>query len=332
MNRTSSNTTRSGLVAALPHPAAKRMKAASGGPLMAAQFSPQMMFLLNRVIDENNQGVEFYERQEYINAFRCFRQALVLFKTRFQEQESAAPVVLASQRRNEHGSIRPLSCSAARTALGEWSSPPEEEEASGCFVLHTQCFRLLPGLPGLLSSDPLQEDRLVSAILVFNCGLVFHRQGQATCSVAHMQKAYALYQQAFTLLEDQIHAYTRPACHQEATTGNALVDFLCMAILNNMGLILRCDFLDHMQSKRIFGLLVACAHAFQSAYSTCALPENEEDSANAANKKARTGDISSTTPSPDEQESALYLLSQVDEFLLNAVALNCSDSRSAPAA
>ncbi len=306
--------------------------------------SIKLQNLMRNVIKQNNQGVDHFEREEYSSAFRCFRQALVLFKTRFQEQQQQQPQQQGFSERDPapHANantntkmnveekvptVQPLSCAMACTALARQHSPSssckEEQmiESSGAgfgFVLHTQCIRLLASFPGLLASDSLLEDRLVSGILVFNCGLVFHLQGQRTCSPEHLRKAFTLYQQAAALLQDQIHQASMTAsshCLRGKVTGNALVDLLCMAVLNNMGLILRCDFLDHAKSRRFFGQLVTYAHAFQNSYA----PSLREDD------RMQQEDDS-------ESLSVSIMLALVDEFLLNAVASNCADSASAPAA
>jgi len=133
----------------------------------------------------------------------------------------------------------------------------------------------------------------------------------------HIRKACTLYQQAHALLQDPVGDLSlvpqNEYCSRGKVTGNALLDLLHMAILNNMGLILRCDLLDHAKSRLLFGQLVACAHAFQKAYAFS--PLNNE-------KKAQQ----------HEQTCMYNMFAQVDEFLLNAVAFNCADPPGAPAA
>lgn len=326
-------------MAVLEYPSKRAKKTAPESSL--TYLSPRVVDLLNSVVEQNNLGVDYFQQENYSTAFRCFRQALVLFKTRFQELESHTDDADSSMDGPRSSSmIRPMSCSSACSALmpsasgcassGEVEQEEEHTDSSGLlqsFVFHSSGIRLLPDLPEMLSIDPLQQDRLVSAIVVFNCGLVFQRQGQTTCSFAHLQRAYSLYQQAHKLLEDQIQT--------AGSAGNALVDFLCMAVLNNMGLLLRCDLMDYPESRKIFGQLVACAHAFQTTHPSLLDCENYTSSGGSGTSRNKETDtvMSTSTPSDrDEQESLLYLANQVDEFLLNAVALTCAEPNSAAAA
>lgn len=296
------------------------------------------MSSMANVIEQNNTGVDYFEGGDYSAAFRSFRESLVLFKVRFQDQQQERQTCHASgtssspstchQHGTEQRSIQPLSCSDACMALVRHASPTcstaqvrhmQESCSSPGFVLHTQCIRLLPSFPGVLSTDPSLGDRLVSSILVFNCGLVFHVQGQKRGSLHHIRKAFTLYQQAVALLQHPLYEMSllpqnELPSSRGKVTGNALLDLLHMAILNNMGLILRCDLLDHVKSRLLFGQLVACAHAFQKEYAFSPLTNNEN--------KAQQ----------HEQACMHNMFAQVDEFLLNAVAFNCADPPGAPAA
>lgn len=292
--------------------------------------------MMASVIERNNLGVDYFDGGDYSAAFRCFRESLVLFKIRFQEhqkqdQQTCHPGDTSSLSTcHTHGteptrSIQPLSCSDACMAFVRHASPTcsttqdhMQDSSTPCFVLHTQCIRLLPSFPRVLSTDPSLGDRLVSAILVFNCGLVFHVQGQKRGSLHHIRKAFTLYQQAVALLQDPVYERMSLVPQNELSsrgkvTGNALLDLLYMAILNNMGLILRCDLPDHAKSRLLFGQLVACVHAFQKAYAPT--PLTDENKA-------------------QQRENAYIdnMFAQVDEFLLNAVAFNCADPPGAPAA
>jgi tetratricopeptide (TPR) repeat protein len=305
-------------------------------------YSQQAMRSMASVIEHNNSGVNYFEGGDYSAAFRCFRESLVLFKARFQDQQQEEQLTChprgacSSSRASSchaystesRSSIQPLSCSEACMALVRHRPPfcsttQEYYMQDSCstapgFVLHTQCIRLLPNFPGVLSSDPSLGDRLVSAILVFNCGLVFHVQGQKKGSLHHIHKALTLYQQAVALLQDPVGdsiSFVHPSetSSRGKVTGNALLDLLHMAILNNMGLILRCDLLDHAKSRLLFGQLVACAHAFQKAYAFSPLTNENK--------------------AQQQEQSCMYnMFEQVDEFLLNAVAFNCADPPGAPAA
>lgn len=296
---------------------------------LPAQKALQSMAI---VIEHNNTGVDYFEAGDYSASFRCFRESLLLFKQRFQnqqEQQACHPEGSSPLTCHAQASIRPLSCSDACMALIRHKSPTcsdtqefIQDSCSSCpgFVLHTQCIRLLPSFPGVLASDHTLGDRLVSAILVFNCGLVFHVQGQKKGSLHHIRKAFTLYQQAVALLQDPVYDGSLFPPQNELSlrgkvTGNALLDLLHMAILNNMGLILRCDLLDHSKSRLLFGQLVACAHAFQKTYASSPLTKSNEDKAN-----------------QHEQHCMYNIFAQVDEFLLNAVAFNCADPPGAPAA
>jgi tetratricopeptide (TPR) repeat protein len=316
---------------------------------------------VDQVIEKNNTGASYYfDKQDYTNAFQCFRQALVLFKTRVKENQNridqSHTSTSTSTRKNGGNSIRPRSCSSVCMALGHedvssFTSPfngstfnlqaeqklknglqhqhhqqqggeqalatSDSSIASSCFAVHTQCFRFLPGSNSrsTFSTDPSSscDERTVSAVLVFNCALVFHLQGQATCSYGHLQKAVSLYQQAASLLEDEIRkaeflASSAPcieSTYSGGTTTNSLVSLLCMAVLNNMGLILRCDLLEREQSRRCFDQLVSFAHAFDLESSTHHHQENDYDDDEV------------------ESHSRLVLAAKVENFLLNAVALRC---------
>jgi tetratricopeptide (TPR) repeat protein len=200
--------------------------------------------------ETNNQGVNYFERGDLPKAFQCYRQALQQLFKASSHDESSVP----QEQRQTHKRLLPLPLRALDCyTCYEASSTPATSLSPTSFALHSQCFRLMNRVS--FSMNPLDNDDISSSIVIFNTALVFHLQALKVNSIQHLTKAMTLYQQAATLLREYIYAGN--------ATGNALVDVLYMAILNNLGLLYR-DFSQHGESRDTFHLLIRYALSIQS--------------------------------------------------------------------
>ena len=136
----------------------------------------------------------------------------------------------------------PLYCSI-RNKLNPPNTLEESPSLSGPktkgLVLHSQGFRL-PALQKtneclVYSNNVMHNSSIYSSIIIFNLGLAFHLEGvKAPSSFAdvHFQVAKSLYERSVQLLLIATSLATN--C---STTGNAEIDVLIMALLNNRAMV-----------------------------------------------------------------------------------------------
>jgi hypothetical protein len=154
----------------------------------------------------------------------------------------------------------------------------------------------------------------LATIVIYNCGLAFHMQGHGTNSKDILDKALTLYRQALALINCDITSKPGADGQARSVTGNSLLDFVHLAIVNNVGIIMRYDCLDIDASQAFFGRLVVLVRAFQSAYCP-PTPDREDHTSPATSSNLSISSLS---------DQAMSLVARiVDEFLLNAVAFHC---------
>ena len=128
----------------------------------------------------------------------------------------------------------------------------------------------------LFSYDSVMEDKIRSAIVIFNLGLVYHLHG--LCGGGHgsttstsrrtpssvdedLRKAKILYIQSRRLLADVMTMY-----HGQAT-GNILLDLLCMAVVNNL-LAIHMNFMEYDDCRTLVVHLAKLAVTVRATSST----------------------------------------------------------------
>lgn len=177
----------------------------------------------------NNVGVAYLERGDLKQALEYFRDAL---RETMGELRLPPPHAASTEARAGSGVATSRSDQRATPMHAEYMALPQERKSS-CnnsnvtpFV-HAQGFGIV-GAPGSYSPDPLINTTVVSTIVIFNLAVVYHIKGiheNALCD-SRLRKAYALYVKAHVLLND--------AGVTHVSTGNAVVDLLSMALLNNL--------------------------------------------------------------------------------------------------
>jgi hypothetical protein len=95
----------------------------------------------------------------------------------------------------------------------------------------------------LFSQDPAKHLSLCSAVLVFNLALLHHKEGLSNASIAgySLKKARLMYEKCQLLL-------VSIGVLLSEWTGNATIDLLGMAVLNNLGQIC-CETADYGSSS-----------------------------------------------------------------------------------
>ena len=176
------------------------------------------------------------------------------------------------------------------------------------------------------SSNPSEDFKIRSSIVIFNLGLVFHLRGESvSCQdLYHTQqrylflgKAMKLYHQSARLLMDTIR------CYDGCSTGNILVDVLHMSLLNNLAQV-SMQFLGRQQdASRLFRRLRLIASSLSSFISM----------EQGCNSISGGDDALRTAESPQlAQEGVAVVNRLVDFFLMNTASFHLLCLFAAPAA
>eukprot|EP00538_Stauroneis_constricta_P013471 CAMPEP_0119547498 /NCGR_PEP_ID=MMETSP1352-20130426/1607_1 /TAXON_ID=265584 /ORGANISM="Stauroneis constricta, Strain CCMP1120" /LENGTH=339 /DNA_ID=CAMNT_0007592445 /DNA_START=90 /DNA_END=1109 /DNA_ORIENTATION=+ len=204
----------------------------------------------------NNMGIAALACGNVAPALACFRRALkpLIQQLRQEAQDEAATTVPLHQQpqQNHRGHDRPVSAvspaAAAEQPRGASGVLPmtimdiERCLATSCPVnansgsnngadavdplasLHARPFGLVE-TP--FSDDHIEDSKIRFSIVCFNLALIFHLQGllEHSQTTERLHKAKSMYQNIFRLLAERIEL---------GPTGNAVVDMVFMAMLNNM--------------------------------------------------------------------------------------------------
>jgi hypothetical protein len=260
---------------------------------------------------ENNLGVQCLNNGDYVQAFHCFRSALVHCKANlndFQQQQQSPPqhetptpeqerglfLPPFTQRANhaQYQSLQEHACSQGCCCIRHAIATPENSpfinnnnnsSSSGTHsvngesinLIHTRAIPMVATTTSTVveptsrhffffSNDPFQETNICSAVIVFNLGLVFHLQALQNVNLSfshkYLIKALTLYQQAGQLLQGTLSLVSSSSSAHffETSTGNALVDLVIMAILNNSA-NLSLMLLESSSAHGLFGQLIRFA-------------------------------------------------------------------------
>jgi hypothetical protein len=111
----------------------------------------------------------------------------------------------------------------------------------------TECF-------GAYSGNDIVNEVIMSAIIIWNMGLVYHCTSQG--KEDRLRRATALYLKSWTLVE---------AFVSNGSSGNLMVDFFTQALLNNLGSC--CQELDQVQDARMWsGHLICYAQSITASF------------------------------------------------------------------
>jgi hypothetical protein len=136
------------------------------------------------------------------------------------------------------------------------------------FIVLSQGHRMIAG--HTFSKDIVENGNIYSAIVVFNLALCSHLQAMSDQSYQHLSKAKSLYCQSFGLLVDTV------GCYNGKATGNAAVDLLTMALLNNLAHI-QMETHELLKSGKVFRLLIQYALSVKARDCYLSSPKTTDD-------------------------------------------------------
>jgi hypothetical protein len=213
------------------------------------------------LLEANNKGVESLEMGDFSNAVCHIRHALEIAKSHF---DTAFQSTARTQRHSRN--ILPLAPSVLR-GEGMFLSSQTATSRNG-FIVHSQGHRMVAGRT--FSIDIVENGKIYSAIGVFNLALCSHLQAKSDQSYRHLSKAKALYCQSFGLLVDIV------GCYRFRATGNAAVDLLTMALLNNLAHI-QMETHELLKSGKVFRLLIQYALSVKARDCYLSSPKTTDD-------------------------------------------------------
>jgi hypothetical protein len=191
----------------------------------------------------NNQGVVCLDRGgDTLQAQKFFRKALI-----FAMKELHAPST------NEFSPPIGLEPTYFGTCIG-LDQQQDNNHIPG--PLHLQAF---PICRRNFSRDPLVDRTICASIIVFNLALVYHRKDKERYAEGFLEKARSLYETCYRLLSEK--------GGNKGSTGDLLVDLLCMAVLNNLAYI-SFDMSDYLHSTEYSNGLIRFALSVASSSSS----------------------------------------------------------------
>jgi len=164
------------------------------------------------------------------------RKAIRSYKMELQEKpQTEGEETVTTQ---QGSGIVPMTLSEVRTLVPQECIPALGSNtfsgnSGSSFLVHNH------GIPmptdTIFSFDADMEARILSSISVFNLGLCFHLSAIKSRTARDLQRAKSLYLKAISLIRQLIF----DCCESRDTTGtgNALVDLLVMALMNNLALV-----------------------------------------------------------------------------------------------
>lgn len=211
---------------------------------------------MHQTTDLNNAGVAYLEEGDIGKALNLFRSALRhsigdLRPVPGSPPTAPPPMTSASQdgpssSRNTSSTSAPPQRSPTATATATTSL-----KLPGMAFIHAQGFGVV-GTPGTYSPDILTNTTIVTTVVIVNLALVYHIKGayEKSLSETRLIKAHSLYTKAHLLLHDAGVSF--------GSTGNAVVDLLAMAVLNNLAHVCF-ELASYEQSRAHFNCLIRFA-------------------------------------------------------------------------
>jgi tetratricopeptide (TPR) repeat protein len=211
----------------------------------------------------NNLGGAYLEAGQLKKSMELFRDALRYTLCDLQPQEDGSGK--GSFPASPPASLCQYDAPMGKPAsLGEASLPPmtrlsvpasAEYEGvpspSSVPFVHSHAINVIPS-PNAYSTDTLVNTTVVSSIVLFNLGIVYHLKGLVGTGEATMRlaKARSLYHKSQLLLVD--------AGVPPSSTGNPVIDMLCMALYNNLAQV-SFEMLSYNDSRSYFEHLIQFA-------------------------------------------------------------------------
>ena len=212
----------------------------------------------------NNRGVAYLEMGNYAKAFALFRDALRntmanLRETTESEAQDEEVPQLSHKDCPEVWKNKGMEAFADLKYLPRLSSyGPVNSE-----YLFSEGITLMEE-EDAYSPNKLVDVSVASSIVLFNLALIHHLKGLKDNSSKYLIKAESFYQKSFALLAETGLLLGR--------TGNPVIDFVAMALLNNAAQVGR-ELCHSEQSKQHFTELLAIALQVNAAsYGDCSSP------------------------------------------------------------
>jgi hypothetical protein len=200
---------------------------------------------------QNNLGCAYLDNGDLRRAVQFFRVAFLRVKVVAQECQQQQ-IIMATT--GSHSSY--VSNFLATTTCASRNTKYDMMENS---FVHTQVFRMMVKTDHF-SPDTLEDVRMRSSIVIFNLALVMHIQSTKDDrrEQRYLVKAKSLYLYSFQILNEVM---------RNGSTGNALMDLLYMAGLNNLAQITLQLSSYHQEEERfnqILGQLVRFARTIKT--------------------------------------------------------------------
>jgi len=188
----------------------------------------------SHVAELNNLGVQQFEARNYQTAVDLFREAL---------EWKTSPVGDSGRICQFHPpSDHPSSSSFVTnpcTPILKAKAPTDEYGSDGQpFLRFSQALEITQ-CSGAYSGNQVINEVFLSAIIIWNMGLVYHCTSRGRQD--RLKRANALYLKSWSLVEAFVATGSR---------GNLMVDFFTQALLNNLGSC--CQEMDHVADTRMW--------------------------------------------------------------------------------
>jgi hypothetical protein len=186
----------------------------------------------------NNLGAVCIENGDLPQAMHFLRLAVQHVKTEVtsypRKQASPSDAGTGEQSRNSL-STSAKQCLSSQHAADNYFDNEDNvtdthQQFGGAYnrFVYSRGMRMLTAPGDCFSHDLVQDGTIRSAIVVYNLALVFHLKGFNKNEALHLQKAKHLYEHSYQLLVDTIRPFGG------GPTGNASVDLLVLALMNNL--------------------------------------------------------------------------------------------------
>ena len=188
----------------------------------------------------NNHGVVCLDRGDMLQAQKLFYEAL-----RCARKEIHAP--------SKNLFLPPIGVEPTFFGTCIGLDQQQEEIHNTLGLLHSQAF---PICRRNFSNEPTVDRTICSSIIVFNLALVYHRKGMLEGHQGLVERARNFYEKSYRLLADT-------GANMDST-GDLLVDLLCMAMVNNLAYI-SFDMSDYLRSTEYSNELIRFALSVASS-------------------------------------------------------------------
>jgi hypothetical protein len=212
------------------------------------------MAFMNELEILNNKGVHYIREGRFSVAIESLRGAISLAKNNCK--------ILCGTCDGHHGPARlrrSPSSSLNPSCCCKVDAPALDELGAG--ILTTSFL-----LESAYCTDPIEDAKIVSAIIIFNMASAFHKKSvvQYGCQT-EMKKAKSLYIHVYELLSSIVASYH--AGHKIGSTGDMAIDLLYMAVLNNLAYCEFGIFGDKSKSCDLFYRLACYAISVRERFS-----------------------------------------------------------------